>query len=127
VNQGLEAIDLTIEQTHRWIDELMEEADWQDRRQAFLALRAVLQAIRDRLSLDEAITFGAELPLLVRGIFFEGWRAGHERRIFTRREFLRAVSRRLTSAGQRGDPEKATRAVVRVLARNLTPLQETAA
>ena len=118
--QSLEAIDDGIEQTHRWIDELLDETDWEDRDKAYIGLRAVLLTIRDRLSVEEAALFGAELPTLLRGVYFEGWRPGDRpQHVPTRREFLRSVSYRLTAAGEREDAEALTRAVFRVLARNL--------
>jgi uncharacterized protein (DUF2267 family) len=122
LNSSLEAIDLTVEQTDRWLDELIEEAGWQDRNQAFLALKAVLHTLRDRLSVDDAIAFAVELPALLRGVFFEDWQPSRKpRRTFTRRDFLRGVNARLATAGVREDPERITQAVFRVLARNLTP------
>jgi uncharacterized protein (DUF2267 family) len=122
LNSSLQAIELTVEQTDRWLDELIEEAGWQDRNQAFLALKAVLHTLRDRLSVDDAIAFAVELPALLRGVFFEDWQPSRKpRRAFTRRDFLRGVNARLATAGVREDPERITQAVFRVLARNLTP------
>ncbi len=40
---------------------------------AYHALRAVLHALRDRLTIDEAADLGAQLPLLIRGLYYEGW------------------------------------------------------
>ncbi len=40
---------------------------------AYRLLRETLHAIRDFLTVDEAADLSAQLPLLVRGIFFEGW------------------------------------------------------
>jgi uncharacterized protein (DUF2267 family) len=121
-NSSLEAIDLTVEQTDRWLDEIIEEVGWDDRNQAFLGLKAVLHTLRDRLSVVDAIAFAVELPALLRGVFFEDWQPSlNPRRAFTRRDFLRGVNARLATAGVREDPEPITQAVFRVLARNLTP------
>jgi Uncharacterized conserved protein (DUF2267) len=38
------------------------------------ALRSVLHVLRNRLTPEQAVHLGAQLPLLVRGIFYEGWR-----------------------------------------------------
>ncbi len=36
-------------------------------------LRAYLHALRDRLTVDEAAQLAAQLPDLIRGIYYEGW------------------------------------------------------
>jgi len=42
--------------------------------EAYSVLRAVLHALRDRLPADEAVQLGAELPMLIRGFYYEGWK-----------------------------------------------------
>jgi len=44
-----------------------------EKRDAYKGLRAVLQTVRVRLPLDLAVHFGAQLPMLVRGLYYEGW------------------------------------------------------
>jgi uncharacterized protein (DUF2267 family) len=44
------------------------------RDQAYVALRASLHALRDRIGPEHAVHFGAQLPTLLRGVFYEGWR-----------------------------------------------------
>lgn len=70
---GIEAFETTLHKTNLWFKEIMDEMHWEDRHQAYLALRAVLHTLRDRLSPEEAAQLGAQLPLLVRGIYYEGW------------------------------------------------------
>jgi uncharacterized protein (DUF2267 family) len=36
-------------------------------------LRAFLHAVRDHLSVDESAQLAAQLPIFVRGVFYEGW------------------------------------------------------
>jgi uncharacterized protein (DUF2267 family) len=72
---GLPAFDSTLQTTNVWLKELSEEMLWgDDRPRAYHALRAVLHALRDRLPIDEVVTLGAQLPMLVRGFYYEGWR-----------------------------------------------------
>ena len=71
--QGLEAIDHTVHLTHEWINELTDRLGWSSKRSALRLMRAVLHQVRDRLSPDELAQFSAQLPLLVRGMMFEGW------------------------------------------------------
>jgi uncharacterized protein (DUF2267 family) len=56
-----------------WINDLMRRLGWQDRERVYLALLATLHALRDCLARDEAIYIGAQLPTLLRGLYYEGW------------------------------------------------------
>ena len=70
----LTAFDSTIHNTHVWLNELAELLSCRDDpHRAYLSLRSVLHALRDRLSVDEAASLAAQLPMLVRGFYFEGW------------------------------------------------------
>ena len=51
----------------------MGELDWENEHKAYLALRTVLHTLRDRLSVEEAVQLGAQLPMLIRGFYYEGW------------------------------------------------------
>src|SRR5919204_6915564 len=74
---GLEVFDTTLQKTNAWLKELMEELDWDDRHRSYLALRTTLHALQDRLNVGEAVQLGAQLPMLVRGFYFEGWNPAH--------------------------------------------------
>lgn len=71
--KGLEVIDHTVQTTHEWINELKERLDWVGHRDALHLLRVTLTALRDHLSHEEVADFAAQLPLLIRGMFYEGW------------------------------------------------------
>lgn len=71
--QGLEVIDHNVHMTHEWVNELASRLDWSSRRSALRLLRSTLQHVRDHLLVDEMAQFSAQLPLLIRGMFFEGW------------------------------------------------------
>lgn len=64
----------TTQLTQEWLNDLAERPPFEDPRQAYSLLRAVLHALRDRLTAEEVAHFGAQLPMLVRGFYFEGWR-----------------------------------------------------
>ena len=86
-------IERTVHTTNAWLDELSEELGLDDRQQAYHVLRAVLHALRDRLTVAEAFDLGAQLPLLVRGLYYEGWNpAGKPLRERKREDFLAHVS-----------------------------------
>jgi uncharacterized protein (DUF2267 family) len=110
----VDALDRTIQKTNEWLKAIQHELGAADRHEAYLALRAVLHALRDRLPPHEVLHLGAQLPMLVRGIFYEGWRLesgpGLAR---TRGEFLGAVV--VEAGGANLGPEHAARAVFKVL------------
>lgn len=65
--------DKATQQATIWVKDMMSALGTEDPRQGLHALRAGLHALRDRLSAEEAAQLSAQLPLLVRGLFFEGW------------------------------------------------------
>ena len=71
---GLPAFDETLHNTNVWLKEVMERLGSDDRHRAYLALRAALHALRDRLPPEDAVHLGAQLPMLVRGFYYEGWK-----------------------------------------------------
>jgi uncharacterized protein (DUF2267 family) len=71
--QGLEVIDHSVHLTHEWINELAGRLDWTSKRSALRLFRATLHQVRDQLMPDELAQLSAQLPLLIRGMFFEGW------------------------------------------------------
>jgi uncharacterized protein (DUF2267 family) len=66
-------IERSVEKTNLWLKELASELGEQDRQYAYRALRAVLHVLRDRLPVDVAAKFAAQLPTLIRGIYYEDW------------------------------------------------------
>lgn len=66
-------IDRTVQQTNAWLEEVASRLESKDHREAYRVLRAYLHALRDRLTVDEAAELSAQLPLLIRGIYYEGW------------------------------------------------------
>jgi uncharacterized protein (DUF2267 family) len=53
----------------------------------------VLHALRDRLTVEEAAQLGAQLPMLVRGIYYEGWDPSRVPVRMDREEFLQRIRR----------------------------------
>lgn len=82
----------TIQKTNELLRDIEEEFGWQERRnQSYAALRCALHTLRDRLTAVEAAQFGAQLPMLVRGMFFEGWKPTARPIKMSREEFLNKV------------------------------------
>lgn len=114
------AFENTLHTTNEWLDELNNELGRNDPQQAYRILRAVLIALRDRLTIEEATDLGAQLPMLVRGIYYEGWNPSKTPTGERKREaFLGHVSENLADLAD-GDPEQAARAVFRLVAKRVT-------
>jgi uncharacterized protein (DUF2267 family) len=106
---GLEVFDKTVQTTDAWLNEIMEVIG-PDRHRAYRVLAAVLHSLRDRLTVNEAAQLGAQLPILVRGIYYDRWHdpAGKPERLRHKEEFLTAVADELDDIGLI-NPEQATR------------------
>ena len=103
---GLDTFDTTVHKTNAWLNEL--------------ALRAILHALRDRITVEEVAQLGAQLPMLVRGFYYEGWDpTGKPVRVRRKETFLLGIAQQFPSADLI-DPEKTARAVFRVLARRVS-------
>ncbi len=73
-SQGLESIEQSVQATHRWINELDERLGWADKARSYRLLRTVLQALRDWLQVNEAVDLAAQMPAVLRGVYYEHWR-----------------------------------------------------
>jgi len=80
----------------------------------------VLHTLRDHLTVEEAMHLGAQMPMLIRGFYYEGWtltgKPVKERR---KEEFLAHIKQAFRD-DERIDPEKVVRTVFRVLSRRIT-------
>jgi len=63
-----------LQATEAWVDDLAKRLDWHDRSRTWRALVSTLHALRDSMGRDEATYIGGELPALLRGFYYEGWR-----------------------------------------------------
>jgi len=93
---GLKTFDVTIHKSNEWLNEIMREIHSDNRQEAYHALRATLHALRDRLPVEIAAHLSAQLPLLIRGIFFENWSpAGKPDKLRHEEAFLQTIERHL--------------------------------
>jgi uncharacterized protein (DUF2267 family) len=110
----IDTIDRTVGKTYEWLAQLQERAGIEDRQRAYLALRAVLLALRDRVGPEVAAHISAQLPLLIRGVFYERWDPTVTPMRLSVEEFLERVERDAMLKGA-SDTEDATRAVFALL------------
>lgn len=71
---NLKEFGASLETTREWIDDLMETLRTDNEPQACRALRITLHELREHMTNEEVADFSAQLPQLLRGVFFEGWR-----------------------------------------------------
>jgi uncharacterized protein (DUF2267 family) len=117
-----DTIDYAFDNAQVWLRAIAGQLDCRDVRIAYHALRTVLHVLRDRLPLPEAVTLGAQLPLLIRGIYYEGWsphatppRARHIE------EFLGLIERSMAAANAKIEPQQVVDAVFNQLLAHLSP------
>jgi uncharacterized protein (DUF2267 family) len=113
VDHELDVIDRTVAKTYEWLKQVAERDEFDDVHRAYHVLRAVLHALRDRVEPNVAAHVAAQLPLLVRGIFYEGWEPAKTPMRMSLTEFLARVEK---EAGLKGtsEAEEAARAVIAV-------------
>lgn len=112
-------IDRTVHETNEWLNELAETIGG-SKQEAYHALRAGLHALRDRMVADEAVHLGQQLPLLIRGIYYEDWKPSatpHKER--SREAYLDFVRQKLAQDGSGLGPDAALDGVFSVLKRHI--------
>jgi uncharacterized protein (DUF2267 family) len=88
----MKIFERTQEKAAEWLRDMMVCLDCDDQQQALHALRAGLHALRDRLTVEEAAQLAAQMPMLIRGLFYENWHpADKPLRIRHPNEFLALV------------------------------------
>src|SRR5215210_7436957 len=113
---GLDVFDKTLQTTQIWLNEITEVIG-PDKQVTWHVLGAVLRSLRDRVPLQVAVHLGAELPVLVRGLYYDRWHASDQQeRYRTLHEFLGRVAEQF-GAIRPVDPRHATRVVFNLLSR----------
>lgn len=107
----------SLQTTDRWLKEIAIELGWSDLHKAYTALRATLQALRQQLPVDECAQLSAQLPLVLRGVYWEGWDP-HCAKV-PRAAFLKAVHAAFKHDPE-VDPERVAHAVFNALAREIS-------
>jgi uncharacterized protein (DUF2267 family) len=116
-----EVFETTLQKTNLWVKQISDLLHWDDHHKAYHGLRAVLHALRDRLPVPEAAHLGAQLPMLVRGIYYEDWKpASTPSRVKTAQEFYDVVKKHFAT-DKNVNPMRLTQAVMKVLDANLSP------
>jgi len=116
---GLPVFDTTVQESNLWLKAVMDHMRTDDRHAAYLALRATLHALRDRIGPENAVHLAAQLPMLLRGLYYEGWRmAARPTKERSRAEFFGHLREELPP-GSSIDVNMAARSVFAVMREKL--------
>lgn len=116
---GIASLDHAPQVFAEWLNELCDDLGWQKPR-AYLLLTETLHAVRDVLTVDEAADLAAQLPLLVRGVFYQGWDPSSTPvRPRNKSDLLARVEARFRDQPLE-DPERAVAAVFDLLRRHVS-------
>jgi uncharacterized protein (DUF2267 family) len=115
---GIDVLERSEQETNIWLNALEKRLDT-DRRKAFNALRATLHAVRDRVGPDNALHLAAQLPLIIKGLFFEDWRPSETPTREREKDTFLANVQASVFRGLRVDPERAVRAVLEVISEHI--------
>lgn len=119
---GLEVFDKTLQSTNIWLDDLCE-ALGPSRQRAWAALGIVLRTVRDRVPVELAAHFGAQLPLLVRGAYYDQFQPEKQPETYrSSEEFLKRIEQALAD-DEPFSAADAARAVFRLLPRHIEGAQ----
>jgi uncharacterized protein (DUF2267 family) len=113
--------DHSAQKANEWLRDIGARLGTENQSTEYAALRATLHAIRDHLSTDEIAHLGAQLPIAVRGLYFEGWNPKTAAlRPRNKQEFIAAVEREVSGHQELVDIEETIRVTLSVLSRHIS-------
>ncbi len=113
------SIEKSSQKTKEWLHEIQDELGWEDENMVYIATRAVIQTLRDRLPVEEAVELADELPMVMKGMYYEGYSAsGKPQKIKNSEEFFQKVQEK--SPRRPIKSEEATKAVFHTLEKKLS-------
>lgn len=116
----IDLFDRTIQETYGWINDVMEETGLRERHHGLQALRSVLHALRDELSVEQNAALSAQLPTMIRGLYFESWTPKARIQHSTREAFVQKISRTFAAYSEPFDTERVIVGVLAVMERRLS-------
>ncbi|MFF4622693.1 DUF2267 domain-containing protein [Nonomuraea jabiensis] len=102
----VQSIEHTVQTTNRWLADLADAIGTEDRDFALRVLKGWLHAVRDGLTVDSAAHLAAQLPDLLRGVYYSGWEPSRVPIRRGREEFIEYFARS-ARIGLRDVPELA--------------------
>jgi uncharacterized protein (DUF2267 family) len=116
----MQYLDNSVPKANEWVMDFMAELQINETGLARQLLSSTLHAMRDRLSFPDAEKLGAQLPLVMREHFHQGWSPGKDLlRSGSREEFFHRM-RRYSRGPIPVEEERAVRAFYRVLSQRIS-------
>ncbi|NBB76591.1 MAG: DUF2267 domain-containing protein [Bacteroidetes bacterium] len=82
----------TANEATSWVQQIAKKAGQPDRPDwALSALKSVLQTLRDRTPLQEVFHLSAQMPVLIRGLYFEGYKPTGKPDKMNAKQFLERI------------------------------------
>jgi len=116
---GVASLDRSIDKANAWLADIDAGFGTSDRHLAYRVLRAWLHNLRDRLTVGVAAHFAAQLPELLRGVFFDGWNPSRVPQKYDRAEYVTRFARE--ARVHDSDVVKAASIVTAVARRHMSP------
>jgi uncharacterized protein (DUF2267 family) len=116
----IHVFDGHVDIANRWLKELADNLELPPTEypRALHALRVGLHAIRDRLPTKEVLDLAAQLPVVIRGLYYEGW-TQTPKRLRDRAAMIARVKAEL-APDPRLDPVDVLRAVIHLLVEHVS-------
>jgi uncharacterized protein (DUF2267 family) len=120
VTASVDAVERSVQKANEWLADLDAELGRENRDEAWRILRAYLHILRERLTIEEGAHLAAQLPHLLRGVFYEGFQpARPPERMRGRDAFLARLADAASLSGPT-DASLAAEATTRVLRRHVS-------
>lgn len=114
-NTNVSHLNDSMQKTNEWLKMVAERLGTDDYEKAYQALRAVLHVLRDRLTIEEGADLAAQMPLILKGVFYDSFRpANLPVKIKTKEDFFSKVEANSRGFGDL-DGALATMAVFEVI------------
>ena len=110
----------SLAKANRWLSELGGALGCNNEPLTLFMLRSVLHVLRDQLPADEVLRLSFPMPLIIRGVYLEGWYPAKTVVVATREGFLTLVGQRVERCGLEQEAETITRAVFKLIANRLS-------
>ena len=113
-------LSTSVQRAHEWLHDIGHGLGFDNERAAYAALRATLHAVRDRLPVELVAHFGAGLPTLVRGIYYDGWHPSTARlKAAHAEDFMQSMRRELHGHNELQNAEQVALAVMGVIVQRM--------